>query len=410
MRISYVYTRTLAIVTRKKKKMPHLGPKDLPALGARRICDAELAFPETCVIVSVNTYSRSSMRITQQDIARIANVSQATVSRVLSGDSRVEQDIRDRVLRTMQENNYQPDVRARSLRKKRAGLVGLVVKRPVGGLGDDPFFANLISHILDFLGGRPYHLCLEMVATQSSQEAVYDEMLRTRRVDGLILVEPEARDERIHRLQQDNFPFVLIGNPINDEGGICSVDNDNLFAGEMATLHLLNAGYRRVGMLAGPHGIAFSEDRIIGYQRAIRQRQDAELIWHSDFGFVSAREAAFEALLGADRPDALVVLDDFMAMGVVVAARSLGLRIPEDLGIASFNDSSVCDLVEGGLSSVSLNIPQIVRSACGRLLKIIEGKEVHGPRRMIVPCELRVRGSSMGPAADKARPSAGGVR
>jgi len=337
------------------------------------------------------------MRVTQQDIAKLANVSQATVSRVLSGDARVEGDIKDRVLAVIRDTKYQPDVRARSLRSRRTGLIGLVVKRPSGGLNDDPFFANLVSQIMDYLVGRPYHLCVEMVSSTTSQEAVYDELLRTRRVDGLILVESEARDERIHRLQEDEFPFVLIGNPLSDNGdsGIWSVDNDNILAGAMATEHLLETGYRRVGMLAGPMGLTVSEDRIIGYQHAISGSGNPELVWHSDFGHVAAREAAEKLLCSEDKPDALVVLDDFMAMGVVLAARQLGIHIPEDLGLVSFNDSSICGLVDQGLTSVSLNIPQIVRSACGRLLKIIEGRAIYGSRRMIVPCELHVRGSSV---------------
>jgi DNA-binding LacI/PurR family transcriptional regulator len=336
------------------------------------------------------------MRVTQQDIAKLANVSQATVSRVLSGDARVETEIKDRVLAVIRDTNYQPDVRARSLRSKRTGLIGLVVKRPNGGLNDDPFFANLIAQIMDYLAGRPYHLCVDMVSSATSQEAIYDELLRTRRVDGLILVESEARDERIQRLQDDEFPFVLIGNPMADNGhsNLWSVDNDNVLAGQIATEHLLANGYQRVGFLSGPRGLTVSEDRLTGYREALEGTQNPELVWHSDFGHEAARVTAMRLLTSDSRPDALVVLDDFMALGVVMAARELGLAIPRDLGLVSFNDSTVCDLMEHGLTSVSLNIPQIVRSACGRLLKIIEGKQIFGSRRMVVPCELQVRGSS----------------
>lgn len=332
------------------------------------------------------------MRVTQQDIARIANVSQATVSRVLAGDGRVEGVIRDRVVAVMKEHNYQPDSRARSLRSKRSGLIGLVVKRPQGGLSDDPFFANLVSHIIDFLVDTPFHLCVDMVVSASSQEAVYDEMLRTRRVDGLILVEAEASDERILRLQAEGFPFVLLGNPMTDSDRLWSVDNDNVHAGELATRHLIQQGFEKIGFLGGPEGVVVSEDRAQGYRNAIGS--GAPLIWHAEFGLQAARQSALDILSSDRRPDALVVLDDFMAMGVVLAARELGLRIPEDLGLVSFNDSSLCGLLEGGLTSVSLNIPEMVRLATGRLLKIIEESPIYGERRVIVPCELKARGSS----------------
>src|ERR1700722_15660926 len=94
------------------------------------------------------------------------------------------------------------------------------------------------------------------------------------------------------------------------------------------------------------------------------------------------------------KPDALVVLDDFMAMGVVLAAKASRIRIPQDLGLVSFTNSSICNLVEGGLTSVSLNISEIVKVACSRLLRIVEDRPVSGPKRVIVPTQLVVRGSS----------------
>ncbi len=333
------------------------------------------------------------MRVTQQDIARIARVSQATVSRVLAGDEKVEASIRERVAQVMQLHNNQPDVRARSLRKSRTGLIGLVVNRPVGGLQDDPFFASLIAEIIDYLSGKPYHLCLDMVSSAVGQQAIYDEMLRTRRVDGLILVESEARDERIEQLQRDRVPFVLIGNPLTSSE-ILSVDNDNVLAGEMATQHLIDAGFSRIGFLGGRTGITVSDDRIAGYQRAIRGKQDDHLIWHAGFGSSAARQVALGMLAGDCRPDALVVLDDYMAMGVVLAARELNIRIPNELGLVGFNDSKICDLLECGLTSVSLNISAIVENACAQLLGAIEERDPILPRRRIVPCELHVRGSS----------------
>lgn len=333
------------------------------------------------------------MRVTQQDIARIASVSQATVSRVLSGDDKVEAIVRERVMRVVSENNYRPDVRARSLRSRRTGLVGLVINRPQGGLGDDPFFSALVGDILDFFREKPYHLCLDMVTSEVGQSAVYDEMLRTRRVDGLILVESEARDHRIARLQEDRFPFVLIGNPVAGDR-IVSVDNDNVLAAEAATRHLLDGGFQRVGFLGGRPGVTVSDDRVAGYQKAVRGRQQEHLIWHAEFGFNAACEKALEILADESRPDALVVLDDFMAMGVVAASRKLGLRIPRDLGIVGFNDTHLCDLMEGGLTSVDLRMDEIVRRACDTLLHIIEELPLNMPSRQIVDCELKVRGSS----------------
>jgi DNA-binding LacI/PurR family transcriptional regulator len=335
------------------------------------------------------------MRVTQLDIARLAQVSQATVSRVLAGDDHVDCAIRERVLEVMRQQNYQPDVRARSLRLRRTGLIGLVIKRPHGDLNDDPFFSALISGIVDELGGKPYHLCVEVVSDDVSQSGVYDEMLRTRRVDGLILVESEAVDERIARLQKDRFPFVVIGNPHRDT--IASVDNDNVRAGEIATRHLVEAGYRRIGFLGGPHGVTVSDDRRDGYQRVVASAGIAPRTWHTSFGFEAARRATLEILASDDWPDALVVLDDYMACGAILAAREWNLQVPQDLGIVGFNNSSLCRIVDGGLTSVSLSLDRMVRTAVAKLLDIIDENPSASPTRILVPCTLEIRGTSAGP-------------
>ena len=334
------------------------------------------------------------MRVTQRDIARLAKVSQATVSRVLSGDARVEPEIRDRVLRIMGEKNYKPDVRAQALRSKKVGMIGLVIKRPQGGISNDPFFANLISSIVDELSGSDFHLCVDSAMSDFSHESIYDEMLRTRRVDGLILVESEASDDRIIRLQRDRFPFVLIGNPLH-AGEVHSVDNDNVLASETVTRHLVDQGYTRIAFLGAKAGITVSDDRIAGYQRALRGPQIDHLVYHAHFGSENARCAAHEFLSQEDRPDAVVVLDDFMALGVSIAAREKGLSIPNDLGLASFNDTSLCEAVGGGLTSVNLNIPALVKQTVERLIKIIDEEEIPVNRRLIIPAKLSIRRSTM---------------
>jgi DNA-binding LacI/PurR family transcriptional regulator len=218
-------------------------------------------------------------------------------------------------------------------------------------------------------------------------------MLRTRRVDGLILVESEAADDRILKLQRDRFPFVLIGNPLH-AAEVHSIDNDNVLASELLTRHLIKQGYSRIAFLGAKTGITVSDDRITGYQRALRGVQDDHLIFHSDFGSEAALATAREILSSENRPDAIVVLDDFMALGVSAASREWKLTVPRDLGIASFNDSSLCDVIGSGLTSVNLNIPEIIRAAVGRLLDIVSERPVDAARRIIIPTKLTVRHSS----------------
>ncbi|MBX3096670.1 MAG: LacI family DNA-binding transcriptional regulator [Fimbriimonadaceae bacterium] len=332
------------------------------------------------------------MRVTQLDIARAAKASQATVSRVLAGDVRVDEQTRDRVLKAVVEFNYRTDARARSLRTKSSGLIGLAIQRPHGGLDDDPFFTSLLSGIADYLAETDHRLCLELITDPENQTDAYDEMLRSRRVDGMILVESEAQDRRLQLLHKDRFPFVLIGNP----GGmpVWSVDNDNVYAGQMATQHLIDEGFRKVHMIAGRRGVTVSDDRVLGYLRACQSAELEPKIWYGDFGYEAAQSAAALALSSEPSPDAFVVLDDFMALGVLAAARDAGRQIPMNLGVVSFNDSKLCGLTSPALSSVSLNLERLVRTALDRLMSLIQDDVDETPHREIVPCVLKARASS----------------
>lgn len=333
------------------------------------------------------------MRVTQLDIAKFAGVSQATVSRVLSGDDRVETSIRDRVLAVMKEHNYRPDDRARSLRQKRTHLIGLVLCREVGSLQGDPFFAQLVADIVDCLVGTPYHLCVDIAPDRSKQMHIYDELLRTRRVDGLILVDSSPGDQRITSLEKDNFPFVLIGNA-EECPTLHAFDNDNRLAGRMAAGHLIEGGYERIAMIAGPADLTVTRDRVQGYLDAMERARMRPQVVYSEFGQEAARAAACDLFESDFNPDAILALDDFMAMGVVQSARTHRRQIPDQIGIVGFNDSPLCHIVEGGLTSVNLGIDRMVRASIRRLLDVIEGKEISGPVQQLVPCELIARGSS----------------
>ena len=322
----------------------------------------------------------------------MAEVSQATVSRVLAGDTRVEPDTRSRVLGVMEEANYRPDVRAQSLRRKRTQLIGLVLKRERNDSADDPFVSALVTEITQSLSNTQYHLCFDIAHSSDHQSRVYDEMLRSRRVDGLVLVEPEADDPRLQLLNKDEFPFVVIGNP--RIAAWHSVDNDNVLASRMATLHLIDEGHSEITFLSGPIGIAVSDDRITGYEMAMRERKLNPRVIPCEFGHEAAYCKALDLVETHTLPQAMLVMDDFMSTGVIKAAAQAGVSVPGDMALASFNDSTICQLIPHGLTSVNMNLPILVQQAVKKLLQIIDDKERVEPSRYVVPCELVVRGSS----------------
>jgi len=333
--------------------------------------------------------------LTQEQIAELSRVSQATVSRVLRGDPRVNEELRQRVLEVIRQHGYVPDARAQSLRSQRTGTLGLVVHRSPKQLARDPFFSALIAAIIEFAGEGGYHLCVDAARAVQSRRAIYEDLLRTRRVDGLILVEPQTRDERMPRLLEEGFPFVLIGRyePID---AVYSVDNDNIGAGYMATQHLLGKGHRRIAYISGLRGIFVCEDRGQGYRRALEEAGLAyapELVAWGDFSEAHGYRSMSRLLGLPDPPTAVVAVDDVVAIGALRAAKEHGVAIPQQVAVIGFNDSPFCQYVEPPLSSVAVDIRALAHLATQVLIDLIEEREV-SQRRHIVPCHLVERAST----------------
>lgn len=332
--------------------------------------------------------------LTQNQIAKLSQVSQATVSRVLRGDPRVNEELRQRVLAVIEKHGYVPDARAQSLRSQRTQILGLVVHRSPRQLARDPFFSALIASILDAAGKAGYHLCVDAARAVQSRQAIYEELLRTRRVDGLILVEPQTRDERMPRLLQEGFPFVLIGRyePVE---AVYSVDNDNIGAAHMATTYLIRKGYQRIAYLSGPRGLFVCEDRHQGYQQALQEAglpyQPEMVIW-GDFSEAHGYRAMCRLLSLPEPPTAVVAVDDLVAIGALRAAKEQGVDVPGQLAIVGFNDSPFCQYVDPPLTSVAVDIHALAQRATALLIQLIEHHEA-SPRRYIVPCHLVERSS-----------------
>lgn len=333
--------------------------------------------------------------LSQREIARLASVSQATVSRVLNNDPRVNEGARERVLAAVKAHDYVPNARAQSLRSQHTGTLGLVVNRSSEQLAGDPFFSRLIVAMLQAATANGYNLCVDTARKTGTHRTVDEELLRTRRVDGVVLVEPRNLDERIDRLKRGGFAFVLIGRYRHDES-ICSVDNDNVHAGRQVAEMLLSGGRRRIAYIGGPEGVNVSEDRLAGYRQALAAaglEADPFLVRRGDFSEQGGFEAMCGLMLGSRQPDAVIGVDDLTAAGALRAARASGARVPDEMAFVGFNDSAFCPHTNPPLASVSIGVEELGRTAAETLINLVEGTEVAAGRR-IVPTRLVNRASS----------------
>ncbi|HEY3266801.1 MAG TPA: LacI family DNA-binding transcriptional regulator [Armatimonadota bacterium] len=331
--------------------------------------------------------------LTQKRIAELANVSQPTVSRVLGGDTGVDPAARDRILEIVKENGYQPHAQARGLRTQKSDTIGLAVRRTRKDFARDPFYAELMAAVMDRAAAHGYHLSVSASRSAEGERLFYDSLFISNRIDGLIILESLEHDERIERLREHDFPFVLIGR-YDGSRDVFSVNNDNVGGARLATRHLIDSGRKRIAYISGPPDLTVSQDRLTGYRLALEDAglpYEASMVAVADFGEQGGRAAARRIL--AQKPDAIVAIDDLIGLGALATLKERGVRVPDDVALVGFNDSLFCPHTDPPLTSVRVNVNEIGARAAEVLIARIEDSEL-APMQILVPCDLMVRASS----------------
>ncbi|HBL49718.1 MAG TPA: LacI family transcriptional regulator [Firmicutes bacterium] len=334
------------------------------------------------------------MPVTIKHVAAEAGVSASTVSRVLTGDCRISEPTRQRVLQVMEQLGYHPNAIARSLVNQKSNTIGLVLSRAPRTAMAIPFFAELIGGITEQAYADKHHVLLVSSISREEECSQVLNLFRNKRVEGVIHAASRMDDTLISALAQEGFPFVVIGRVPGSD--VPSVNNDNIAAADMAVTHLLDQGYTRIACVGGSPDLVVTMDRLQGYKNALTRRGieiRKEWVICSE-STTLAGAAASEKLLGqADRPDAIFAMDDTLAVGVWKGARKFGINCPEELGIIGFNDDLISSIMEPALSTVRIPIFEMGRQAAKMLIRGIQN-EFTGKNR-IVPAELVIRQSSM---------------
>ncbi|HUC94011.1 MAG TPA: LacI family DNA-binding transcriptional regulator [Paenibacillus sp.] len=325
------------------------------------------------------------MSVTIVDIAKKAGVSPSTVSRVLSGHPKISPATARKVKEIMEELNYHPNVMAKSLVSKVTSTIGIVLPRPAEELFLNLFFSEVIRGVVTQATRSGYDLMLTTGATEREEVEAVTRLVRGRRVDGLILLYSRDRDPVIGLLKENDFPFVLIGrNEEHDD--ILTVDNNNVQAAYDVTRHFISQGHARIGFVSGPPDLTVSKDRLAGYRNALKEaglEARADWIVEGDFLQESGYRAMSFIMNVPDRPTALVVMDDVVALGVLGGVTELGYKVPQDLAIAGFNNIPMSELTSPPISSVDIGIYQLGYTASQTLLRAVKGEPVHQHRHLI---------------------------
>jgi LacI family transcriptional regulator len=332
------------------------------------------------------------MSTTLLEIAKHAGVSRSTVSRVMNDHPNVDKETRERVLSVAEQLNYQPNIAARGLAAGRTRIIGLVIPMGVSALFTDPYFPLLIQGISSACNANDHSVMLWLAEPEYERRTIR-QILQAGLVDGVILASALMDDPIMEALLKRDLPFVMVGrHPTNDQVSYVDVENRNS-SREMVS-YLLRTGYTRVATIAGPKNMIAGSDRLQGYLAALRERRvahDPDLIVEGDFTEESGYRA-MQRLLPLS-PDAVFVASDAMAVGVLRALREAGLRVPEDMAVAGFDDMPFAAHTDPPLTTIRQPIQRMGAVAAETLIDLIAHPNEQ-PRRVILPSELVIRSSS----------------
>ena len=329
---------------------------------------------------------------TIRDIAQRLNVSISTVSRALRNAPDVNNETKQAVLRLSEELNYEPNKLALSLRQKQTHTIGVIVPN--------------LDYVLSTMVRGIDEVALEAgytVMVCQSNESYGREIVNTRRlldslVDGFIVsVSSETKNfDHFKKIQERGLPMVVFDR-VTPDLIAPSVRLDNEEGGFLATEHLLEQGYKRIAVLAGPANLGVSNSRLDGYLKALRKykiKKDNDLIMHCDFNQNYAYFATQELLGMKKRPDAIFAISDRMVIGAMLAVKDKGLGMPQDIGLVGFNNEPIVNLVTPGISSVDMPSFDMGKVAAKLFIETVHNNEDMNRVEQVLRPKLFIRESS----------------
>jgi len=334
------------------------------------------------------------MKINIKDVAKKAGVSTATVSRVLGHFPGVRDKTRKKVLKAVSELNYEINAVARSLRQRKTNSIGIIVGNVLS-----QFYSMIAKSVEDTANKFGYHTILCNGDENPQKELEYLRILKSNRVDGIILVPTGKNSEYIQHLINSRTKVVLLDRLI--EGIDCdAVLVDNANGAYKAVKHLIDQGYRKIGIVNGYLDRTTGAERLKGYLQAIEEAsitKDDSLIKIGNFKKESGRKLTEELLRQPNKPDAIFTTNIDMSMGALLAIKKMGLIIPDDIGIVCFDDSDWALMLEPPITVIRQPVYQLGSTAAELLIKEIEDEEKnldHKPTVVTLSTELIIRNST----------------
>ena len=335
------------------------------------------------------------MAVTIKDVAALAGVSPSTVSRTCKNNPSISEETKERVRKAMAELGYEPNFQASNLASQNSRTIGIILPASAKEVYENSFYLDAIQGISHYCNGRQY---MTTIVTGQDEAEILDavrSMSRSGKVDGFIILYSKKEDPVIDYLFNEGLLYILIGKATQYTNQTIYIDNDNLLAGREAAEYLYQLGHRRIAYLGSDSSLMFSADRKAGYQLALASHQlpvRPEYCVEVKNVSENNEEAIRGLLMQKDRPTAILVSDDILAVSLERVCLENHLAIPEDLSIISFNNSLFARLTSPQLTSIDIGAGQLGSEAASQIINHIENPNLLATK-IIVPHHLIERDS-----------------
>jgi DNA-binding LacI/PurR family transcriptional regulator len=331
-------------------------------------------------------------RPTITDVAALAGVSKGAVSRSFNGGRRISLATRERIRAAATQLGWEPSAAARAVNGAPAHAIGVVLRRPAELLELDPFFPAFLAGVESVLAVHSYAAILRFVRSAADERACYHQMFAERRVDGFLLNDLRRADRRLRLVRELGAPAVLVGDP-GPECPFPSIDTESAEQLRALIEHLIAAGHTRIAHVTGAAELMHSKARHELWRRTLLDHGlEPGPVVVGNFAAQGGAEATRELLATSPRPTAIFYGNDVMAIAGMAVLAEHGLRVPQDVAIAGFDDISIASYVTPALSTVHCNYRRLGRTAAETLLEVIAGRPT--PARCALPSEVRLRQST----------------
>ncbi|MCQ8869039.1 DNA-binding transcriptional regulator CytR [Vibrio splendidus] len=330
---------------------------------------------------------------TMKDVAQLAGVSTATVSRALMNPEKVSVSTRKRVETAVLEAGYSPNTLARNLRRNESKTIITIVPDIC-----DPYFAEIIRGIEDAAVENDYLVLLGDSGQQKKRESSFVNLVFTKQADGMLLLGTDHPFD-VSKPEQKNLPPMVMACEFAPELELPTVHIDNLTSAFEAVNYLAQLGHKRIAQISGPTTATLCKFRQQGYQQALRRAGVSMNPAYStvgDFTFEAGAQAVRQLLALPEQPTAIFCHNDAMAIGAIQETKKLGLRVPQDLSIVGFDDIQFAQYCDPPLTTISQPRYEIGRQAMLMMLDLLKGNDVQAGSRLL-EAKLVVRGSTAPP-------------